>query len=101
MSILTEFETQTPDAEPGDSQVIEGRSQWQLTWRRLLHDKMAIASMIVIVVIALLASLSAGSGVTFLIATHDARVIAHSRRRIEMIDGRITADDRSAAPIPA
>jgi len=51
--------------------------------------------------IALLASLSAGSGVTFLIATHDARVIAHSRRRIEMIDGRITADERSAAPIPA
>jgi peptide/nickel transport system permease protein len=55
MSILTELETQTPDSEPGDGQVIEGRSQWQLTWRRLLHDKIAIASMIVIVVIALLA----------------------------------------------
>ena len=37
------------------------------------------------------------SGITFLIATHDARVIAHSRRRIEMTDGQITADDRVAA----
>src|SRR5580658_2493992 len=44
--------------------------------------------------IALMASLNAASGATFLIATHDARVIAHSRRRIEMIDGRITADER-------
>ena len=46
--------------------------------------------------VALMASLNAASGVTFLIATHDARVIAHSRRRIEMIDGRITADERAA-----
>jgi len=45
--------------------------------------------------IALMAQLNAASGVTFLIATHDARVIAHSRRRIEMVDGRITADSRS------
>ncbi|HLI66368.1 MAG TPA: ABC transporter ATP-binding protein [Caulobacteraceae bacterium] len=47
--------------------------------------------------IALMASLNAASGATFLIATHDARVIAHARRRIEMTDGRITADDRVAA----
>ncbi|HLK26363.1 MAG TPA: ABC transporter ATP-binding protein [Caulobacteraceae bacterium] len=46
--------------------------------------------------VALMGSLNAASGVTFLIATHDARVIAHSRRRIEMIDGRITADERAA-----
>jgi putative ABC transport system ATP-binding protein len=44
--------------------------------------------------IALMAGLNARSGVTFLIATHDARVLAHSRRRIEMTDGRITADER-------
>jgi ABC-type dipeptide/oligopeptide/nickel transport system permease subunit len=31
--------------------VIKGRSQWQLTWRRLLRDKMAVASAIVIVII--------------------------------------------------
>jgi putative ABC transport system ATP-binding protein len=47
--------------------------------------------------IAMMAGLSAQSGVTFLIATHDARVIAHSARRIEMTDGRITADERIAA----
>ncbi|HEY1618797.1 MAG TPA: ABC transporter permease, partial [Streptosporangiaceae bacterium] len=31
---------------------IQGRSQWWLTWQRLRHDKMAVASMIVIVLIA-------------------------------------------------
>jgi putative ABC transport system ATP-binding protein len=45
--------------------------------------------------IGLMAQLNAASGITFLIATHDARVIAHARRRIEMIDGLITADSRS------
>src|SRR5205814_4015559 len=47
--------------------------------------------------IALMGRLNAASGVTFLIATHDARVIAHSQRRIEMTDGRITADERPTA----
>jgi putative ABC transport system ATP-binding protein len=51
--------------------------------------------------IALMAQLNAASGVTFLIATHDARVIAHSRRKIEMTDGRITADERGGAEIAA
>ena len=45
--------------------------------------------------------LNAASGITFLIATHDARVIAHSRRRIEMADGRITADERQRVPAGA
>jgi|SRR5690348_1241207 len=45
--------------------------------------------------IDLMAELNAKSGITFLIATHDARVIAHSRRRIELTDGQITADDRA------
>ena len=47
--------------------------------------------------IALMAQLNRTSGITFLIATHDARVIAHSRRKIELTDGRITADDRATA----
>ena len=47
--------------------------------------------------IALMAELNTASGITFLIATHDARVIAHSRRRIEMIDGHITADEGQGA----
>jgi putative ABC transport system ATP-binding protein len=50
--------------------------------------------------ISLMAGLNATSGITFLIATHDTRVIAHSRRRIEMTDGRITADER-AVVLPA
>ena len=44
--------------------------------------------------IALMAELNALSGVTFLIGTHDARVIAHAKRRIEMVDGRISSDER-------
>jgi putative ABC transport system ATP-binding protein len=51
--------------------------------------------------IALMARLNAASAITFLIATHDSRVIAHSRRRIEMTDGRITADERRAAEVAA
>jgi len=51
--------------------------------------------------IALMARLNATSGITFLIATHDARVIAHSRRRIEMTDGQITADELGSAGIAA
>ena len=42
--------------------------------------------------VSLMATLNARSGTTFLIGTHDARVIARARRRIEMVDGRITAD---------
>ena len=51
--------------------------------------------------IALMARLNAASGTTFLIATHDARVIAHSRRMIEMTDGKISADVRRTAEIAA
>ena len=49
--------------------------------------------------IALMGHLNAASGSTFLIATHDSRVIAHSRRRIEMTDGRITSDARQDGPV--
>jgi putative ABC transport system ATP-binding protein len=48
--------------------------------------------------IALMARLNASSGTTFLIATHDARVIAHSRRQIELTDGRISRDQMPDAP---
>ena len=46
--------------------------------------------------IALMQRLNVSSGITFLIATHDARVIAHARRHIEMTDGRITLDERGS-----
>ena len=52
---LTELEFQAETAAAGPVQAIEGRSQWQLTWRRLRTDKMAIASAIVIVVMVGLA----------------------------------------------
>jgi ABC-type dipeptide/oligopeptide/nickel transport system permease subunit len=47
---ITEIEFEAHAAESAPEQAIEGRSQWQLTWRRLRHDKIAIASLIVIVV---------------------------------------------------
>lgn len=47
--------------------------------------------------IALMGRLNADSGITFLIATHDARVIAHTRRQLEITDGLITRDERREA----
>lgn len=38
-----------------DAAKIQGRSQWQLTWRRLRRDKVAMGSLVVIVVIIALA----------------------------------------------
>jgi peptide/nickel transport system permease protein len=55
---LTEVQFQATAAETAPAQAIEGRSQWQLTWRRLSHDKMAVASMIVIVIMVLAAILA-------------------------------------------
>jgi peptide/nickel transport system permease protein len=55
---ITEVEFQAASTETAPEQAIEGRSQWQLTWRRLRHDKMAIASVITILVIAALALLA-------------------------------------------
>jgi ABC-type dipeptide/oligopeptide/nickel transport system permease subunit len=52
---VTEVEFQVATVEHASDQVIEGRSQWQLTWRRLRSDKVAVASMIVIVIIVGLA----------------------------------------------
>jgi putative ABC transport system ATP-binding protein len=46
--------------------------------------------------VSLMAELNVTSGVTFLIATHDPRVMARARRNIVMTDGRITADERHA-----
>ncbi|HEY8595942.1 MAG TPA: ABC transporter ATP-binding protein [Devosiaceae bacterium] len=43
--------------------------------------------------VGLMADLNRSLGITFLIGTHDARVMAHSRRHIEMTDGRITSDE--------
>ncbi len=56
---ITELEFQATSAQTDTiTGAIEGRSQWQLTWRRLRHDKMAVISMIVIIVIAIMAILA-------------------------------------------
>jgi putative ABC transport system ATP-binding protein len=51
--------------------------------------------------IELMSGLNQTSGITFLIATHDSRVIAHTRRHIEMTDGRVTLDERRNRAIAA
>jgi putative ABC transport system ATP-binding protein len=51
--------------------------------------------------IALMSQLNESLGTTFLMATHDPRVIARTRRHIVITDGRITLDERrqtNAAP---
>ncbi len=55
---ITEIEFQAQAVESALEQAIEGRSQWQLTWRRLRHDKVAIASIVVILVMVVLALLA-------------------------------------------
>src|SRR5450755_4046595 len=47
---VTELEFQARAVEGTPEEAVEGRSQWQLTWRRLRRDKMAVASVIVILV---------------------------------------------------
>jgi ABC-type dipeptide/oligopeptide/nickel transport system permease subunit len=51
---VTELEFQA-QAAAGPVQAIQGRSQWQLTWRRLRSDRMAIASAVVILLVVAVA----------------------------------------------
>jgi peptide/nickel transport system permease protein len=55
---LTELEFQAETTGEGPVQAIEGRSPWVLAWRRLRQDKVAVASLVVIFVLALLAILA-------------------------------------------
>jgi peptide/nickel transport system permease protein len=52
---ITEIQLQASSVESAPVLAVEGRSQWQLTWRRLRGDKVAIASMIAILVMVVLA----------------------------------------------
>jgi peptide/nickel transport system permease protein len=52
---LTDIEFEAAEAGAGPVQVIQGRSPWVLAWRRLRHDKVAVASGVVIVLLAVLA----------------------------------------------
>jgi len=51
----TALEIQARAAGAGPAEAIEGHGQWWLTWRRLRQDKVAVASVIVILVMAALA----------------------------------------------
>ena len=52
---LTEVEFQATAVENAPVKSIEGRSQWQLTWRRLRSDKIAIISVVIIAIIVIAA----------------------------------------------
>jgi ABC-type dipeptide/oligopeptide/nickel transport system permease subunit len=52
---LTELQVQVPGEPAAPAQLIEGRSQARLTWQRLCRDKAAVASAVVIVIMAGLA----------------------------------------------
>jgi peptide/nickel transport system permease protein len=52
---ITEISLQATTVESAPEQAVEGRSQWQLTWRRLRSDKVAVASLIVILIMIVLA----------------------------------------------
>jgi peptide/nickel transport system permease protein len=46
---VTELQYQAQRVESAPAVAIQGRSQWQLTWRRLRSDKVAVGSIVVIV----------------------------------------------------
>jgi len=52
---ITELEFQAQGAASGPVQAIQGRSQWQLTWRRLRRDRLAVASAVTIVIVVIAA----------------------------------------------
>ena len=47
---ITELQFQAQSVEDAPAVAIQGRSQWQLTWRRLRSDKVAVAAVVVILV---------------------------------------------------
>jgi peptide/nickel transport system permease protein len=55
---ITEVSFQASQVTDAPVVAIQGRSQWQLTWRRLRSDKVAIASIFVILLIVLFAILA-------------------------------------------
>jgi ABC-type dipeptide/oligopeptide/nickel transport system permease subunit len=52
---LTEVQTVGASVEQAPARAIEGRSPWQLAWRRLRSDKVAVACAIIIVLLCALA----------------------------------------------
>jgi peptide/nickel transport system permease protein len=74
MSITeVQFEAQGADAAQDSAARVEGRSQWQLTWRRLRQDKVAIGALIVILIMVGLALAAPG----FVAITHHPPNVAY------------------------
>jgi len=55
---ITEVQFQAQAVESAPEEAIQGRSQWQLTWRRLRQDKVAVTSIVVILIMVVLAILA-------------------------------------------
>jgi peptide/nickel transport system permease protein len=72
-----EFQAQGLGGEAAPAAGIQGRSQLQLTWRRLRSDKMAVASIIVILIIAAMA----------LLAPVFASIVGHGQAQVFPITG--------------
>ena len=68
-----DFEARGADAAQDSAARIEGRSQWQLTWRRLRSDKVAVGALIVVLIIVALALAAPG----FVAITHHPPNIAY------------------------
>jgi len=52
---VTELQFQAASVQDAPAVAIQGRSQWQLTWRRLRKDRVAIASVVVILLMIVFA----------------------------------------------
>jgi peptide/nickel transport system permease protein len=55
---ITEVQYQASQVENAPAVAIQGRSQWQLTWRRLRNDRVAIASIGIIILMIIFAILA-------------------------------------------
>ena len=52
---ITEVQFQAQPRRDAPGEAIQGRSQWQLTWRRLRGDQVAVTSIVVILLVIVLA----------------------------------------------
>jgi peptide/nickel transport system permease protein len=52
---VTELQFQAASVQDAPAIAVQGRSQWQLTWRRLRSDKVAVGSIVVIILMILFA----------------------------------------------
>lgn len=49
------------------------------------------------ILLQLMRELNEQQGITFIFSTHDPRVVAHARRVVKLIDGRVASDEKKSA----